>query len=190
MNTGALITVFFVGVALFWGFWLIFRRDLFSMNLGKLLSYFAGVILTLLLVAWMTSKFLPWWAVRLVSDTRNSPNVQELQNITQGLWQEVANPAAPTVIAPTEQPTAASQPTGEGVVTPTPASQPSTPSAEMVAPQTAALKAGEQSYVVQTGDTLYSISRRFNVSVDAIRQRNNLTSDTIQVGQQLIIPAP
>lgn len=43
-------------------------------------------------------------------------------------------------------------------------------------------------YVVQKGDTLWSISRIFNVSINDIRKINNLNSDIILIGQTLIIP--
>ena len=43
-------------------------------------------------------------------------------------------------------------------------------------------------YTVVAGDTLFSIARRFNTSSDAIIRLNNLTSTTITVGQQLLIP--
>ncbi len=43
-------------------------------------------------------------------------------------------------------------------------------------------------YTVQRGDTLYQIARRFNTTVDAIKSLNNLTSDTLQIGQILKIP--
>ncbi len=43
-------------------------------------------------------------------------------------------------------------------------------------------------YTVQPGDTLYAIARRFNVSVDAVKQANNLVTDIISIGQRLIIP--
>lgn len=42
-------------------------------------------------------------------------------------------------------------------------------------------------YRVQTGDTLYSISRKYNISVSQIKQWNNLEGDAIQVGQQLTV---
>lgn len=43
-------------------------------------------------------------------------------------------------------------------------------------------------YIVQNGDTLYSIARKFNTTVNAIKDLNNLTSNTLSVGQQLRIP--
>lgn len=43
--------------------------------------------------------------------------------------------------------------------------------------------------MVQAGDTLFSIAIRFGTTVEAIRQANNLTGDTIYVGQTLVIPA-
>jgi len=45
-------------------------------------------------------------------------------------------------------------------------------------------------YVVRAGDTLFSISRRFGVTVQAIMVANNLTSTNIRPGQQLYIPLP
>ncbi len=45
-----------------------------------------------------------------------------------------------------------------------------------------------QIYTVQSGDTLYGISKQFGVSVDDIKKANNLTSNTISKGQTLKIP--
>ena len=42
-------------------------------------------------------------------------------------------------------------------------------------------------YIVQKGDTLYSISRRFNISVDELKRINNLTSNTLSIGQVLYL---
>ncbi len=44
-------------------------------------------------------------------------------------------------------------------------------------------------YEVKSGDNLWVIASRFGVSVKNIKQLNNLTSDTIQPGQKLKIPA-
>lgn len=43
-------------------------------------------------------------------------------------------------------------------------------------------------YIVQKGDSLWSIAKRFNVGVNEIKESNNLTSNLINVGQSLIIP--
>lgn len=42
-------------------------------------------------------------------------------------------------------------------------------------------------YVVQKGDTLYSIAREFGVTVQFIKELNNLTSDTITPGMKLFL---
>ncbi len=46
----------------------------------------------------------------------------------------------------------------------------------------------EDVYIVQSGDSLWAIARKFNVSVDELIQYNNLSTLTLQVGQQLKIP--
>jgi hypothetical protein len=48
----------------------------------------------------------------------------------------------------------------------------------------------ESGYQVRAGDTLSSISRRFKVSLESLRQTNHLKNDNIKIGQKLIIPAP
>ena len=43
-------------------------------------------------------------------------------------------------------------------------------------------------YIVQRGDTLYSIARRYGSTVDAVKAANGLANNNISPGQQLIIP--
>lgn len=40
-------------------------------------------------------------------------------------------------------------------------------------------------YEVQKGDTLYSISKKFNLMVDELKQNNNLSDNTLSIGQKL-----
>jgi LysM repeat protein len=44
-------------------------------------------------------------------------------------------------------------------------------------------------YTVQSGDSLWKIAKNQNSSVSAIKQANNLTSDSLKIGQKLMIPA-
>ncbi|MDI5897015.1 glucosaminidase domain-containing protein [Flavobacterium yafengii] len=43
------------------------------------------------------------------------------------------------------------------------------------------------SYVVQKGDTLYSISKKFDLKVDDLKQKNNLSDNTLSIGQRLVV---
>ena len=43
------------------------------------------------------------------------------------------------------------------------------------------------SYVVQKGDTLYSISKRFNLEIKDLKEKNNLVENALSIGQQLEI---
>ena len=43
-------------------------------------------------------------------------------------------------------------------------------------------------YIVKSGDSLWSIAKRYNVSVGDIKTINNLTSNMLSIGQELIIP--
>ena len=45
-----------------------------------------------------------------------------------------------------------------------------------------------QVYTVVKGDNLYGIARKFNTTVAAIKQLNNLESDNLSIGQKLLIP--
>ncbi|MGA2603099.1 MAG: LysM peptidoglycan-binding domain-containing protein [Verrucomicrobiia bacterium] len=44
-------------------------------------------------------------------------------------------------------------------------------------------------YTVQKGDTLSSIAKNSGVTVAGLRKANNLTSDSLKVGQKLVIPS-
>ena len=43
-------------------------------------------------------------------------------------------------------------------------------------------------YVVKNGDSLWSISKKYNISVNDLKNANNLSSNMLSIGQQLIIP--
>lgn len=49
-------------------------------------------------------------------------------------------------------------------------------------------QAGGTQYTIARGDTLSGIAQRFNVSVSALKTRNNISGSRIMVGQTLVIP--
>jgi len=65
---------------------------------------------------------------------------------------------------------------------------PSVQAAEQNVTTTQAAESSQLYYHVASGDTLWSLSMKFNISVDNIKKANNLTSDTLQINQRLIIP--
>ena len=46
---------------------------------------------------------------------------------------------------------------------------------------------GNKLYTVQTGDTLYNISKRFGLTVDELKTLNSMADNNIKIGQQLVV---
>ena len=47
----------------------------------------------------------------------------------------------------------------------------------------------EKVYMVKKGDSLYSIANKYNTTVDSLKKVNNLTSNSLNIGQKLNIPS-
>lgn len=45
-----------------------------------------------------------------------------------------------------------------------------------------------QQYVVKKGDNLYDLSRKFDVSIDKLKEKNNLSNNNLNIGDKLLIP--
>ncbi|MGM9879035.1 MAG: LysM peptidoglycan-binding domain-containing protein [Bacilli bacterium] len=43
-------------------------------------------------------------------------------------------------------------------------------------------------YVVKSGDSLWSIAKKYNITVDELKEANNLSSNMLSIGKQLVIP--
>ncbi|OZI10972.1 hypothetical protein CEW92_13885, partial [Bacillaceae bacterium SAS-127] len=43
-------------------------------------------------------------------------------------------------------------------------------------------------YTVKKGDTIYSLAKKYQVSVEQLKSKNGFTSDTLHVGQQITVP--
>ena len=65
--------------------------------------------------------------------------------------------------------------------TPAPVSKPFTPAPASTKPNYKII------HTIQAGETIYRVSKIYNVSVDNLKQWNNLTENTVEIGQELMI---
>ena len=101
--------------------------------------------------------------------------------ILNGAPAESASPTASPSPSPSASPVPSSPPASAAASAPASAPVPSPTPVVTPAPS-------QRTYVVQQGDTLNDIAQRFGTTAAAIKAANGLTSDTINVGQVLIIP--
>jgi len=80
-------------------------------------------------------------------------------------------------------------PTPLPVVSPAPRPGPS-PTATALPTATATPPPQPTVYTVRSGDTLFSIARRYGTSVEAIMAANGMQGTTVRAGEQLLIPVP
>ena len=59
---------------------------------------------------------------------------------------------------------------------------------EIMVQRAKAPPSNESIYVVQKGDTLYSIARELKIDLNVLKRKNNLKDNTIYLGQELILP--
>ncbi len=90
MDLLALFPFFLLGLGLLWALWLIFKRDLLSQNLGKLISYFIGVFITFAAIGWLVDTYLPGWVANRLQKTANSREVQTIQTLGRQIWEQAA----------------------------------------------------------------------------------------------------
>jgi LysM repeat protein len=113
------------------------------------------------------------------------------QNVTIYHGETVATTNEPSAAAPeapgtpTSPPPTASAPPAANAAPATPAD--AGPPADATA---AAALPGETEYTVVQGDSLWRISRKHKVTVDAIKTLNQLPNDRLKIGQILRIPPP
>ncbi len=94
--------------------------------------------------------------------------------------------APPAAVVPTDVAPPPPAPVAPIATAPAIETKPSLAPAPMLAP---ALKA-TSTYTVAKGDTLSGIAHKNGTTVTALKQANNLSSDTIRIGQKLTVPSP
>ena len=95
--------------------------------------------------------------------------------------QDAVSPHTPTQIGAEAKPESVTPSGPETVTTPAPVQKP----AATAPPQPKS--AVNAYYKVKPGDTIYSISRRFDLTVDQLKQINGLQTDDIYPGQSLVV---
>ena len=179
MNLNVLLIFVPLAIGITWLFYLIFRANLATQPLGKIISYFLGVVIIALTVGWLIDNLLPLWFNDRVQNANQSVEWQQFVGTSTDLIDQsfsATNNGVATVPAPTAVPVINATPISTGTgETPILADQMDNSGGSIV-------------HVVTEGDTLLSLSRQYNVSVDDIRVANNRASDFIYVGEELVIP--
>ncbi|MCA9897582.1 MAG: LysM peptidoglycan-binding domain-containing protein [Ardenticatenaceae bacterium] len=159
---------------------LLFRKDPFSsFNLGKLITYFIGVLITFYVVGWFVDSYVFSWANARLESADTSTEFQEFKDRSEQILDNSLNDTT-TSTSVQAQPTAVQVQTVIVTATPVPGS----------GNPVARPESGPTQYTVVAGDTLFGIAQRYSTSVNDIMVVNGLTSHTIIPGQVLNIPAP
>lgn len=114
-----------------------------------------------------------------------------LRALRSGLPVSAAEPTAAVAVAVTSTLAPAATvppPATDTAIPPTETSPPSPLPDTAVPTETPAPSPTPLFYVVQEGDVLFNIALQFDISVEELQAANNLTGDTIQPGQSLLIP--
>jgi peptidoglycan/xylan/chitin deacetylase (PgdA/CDA1 family) len=140
---------------------------------GKWLYF---ILSALSLIAFASMLFIFNWDLSKPGiNTPNPPVTETPANGNEGPGKENPSEETPPPENPTEEEPADENPKDEEPTNPPPAEP-----AKIIVPEN-----GTVDYNVVAGDTLWSIAQRADLTVAKIKQWNNLTSDTIFVGQIL-----
>ena len=187
MNIENLLFFVPLAIGISWLFYLIFRANLATQPLGRIISYFLGVVIIALTVGWLIDNVLPLWFNERIQNTRTSVEWQQFVGTSSALIDSsftgdeatqplVAQPTPPPLIqVPQQNPS-----NGGNLADPRSSSNTPQDNGNLLSPTT---------HIVVAGDTLLGLARQYDVTLEALRQANNLYTDLIYVGQELIIPA-
>ncbi len=181
MNVQNLLYFVPLAIGISWLFYLIFRANLATQPLGRIISYFLGVVIIALTVGWLIDNVLPLWFNDRIQNTRTSIEWQQFVGTSSELIDNSfsGQPGTQPIVAQPTQPPIIQVPQNTAppplLADPQPGSQ-----GNLLVPTR---------HLVVAGDTLLGISQKYGVTLDSLRQANNLYTDLIYVGQELIVPA-
>lgn len=179
MDLANLLVLVPPALAVGWLVHLLFRKELATQSLGKIISYFIGVAIIFWAIALLVDRvFVPWFNSRLIT-ARNSAQLEESINIIEDVFDDSFTSGGGVLVVPTSAPTP--------IIVSTPV--PTTPGGA-AAPTGSNSGEWPKQHVVQPGEALITIGAQYGVSWEAIQEANGLKDWTIYPGQTLLIPAP
>lgn len=183
MNLTELLKFLPLIIGVFLAYHLIVKQALPSKKLGEMMTYFIGIIIVFIIISWLITSFLAGWATDLLQAGTTSTEWQQFINESESVVEDAFTTGQGTGAGTVQQPQP--QPTAVQVIVVTATPIPG----QTILTQPNAAGRGAVQYTVVSGDTLTSIAGRFGVTVSDIMLANGMTSDFLQIGQVLVIPA-
>ena len=127
---------------------------------------------------------------------------QDIMPLPEQITRPKAQPPVPVKTEVIKKPTPKPKPAPTSVPKPAaktiPAAQPIPPKSESIPPKTESIPppvesvkppvdSNQDGHEVSPGDTVYNLSKKYGIKPDQIREWNALSSDSIKIGQKLII---
>lgn len=148
----------------------------------------AGTVIFLAIIILAMIFYYMWYSNRPMNEAvgPEEDDIETVENVDEP--EEVEPKPEPerepeTEPAPEPTPEPEPEPTPEPEPQPEPAPEPA-PAPE---PETTTPPAGRSTYTVQAGDNMYRIALNHNMTIQELMALNNLTEETVYVGQQLIV---
>lgn len=144
----------------------------------------AGTVIFLAIIILAMIFYYMWYSNRPMNEAvgPEEDDIETVENVDEP--EEVEPKPEPEREPETEpEPEPTPEPTPEPEPQPEPAPEPA-PAPE---PETTTPPAGRSTYTVQAGDNMYRIALNHNMTIQELMALNNLTEETVYVGQQLIV---
>ena len=118
-------------------------------------------------------------------DATTTTIVREVMSRPEENIGTISTTSMPVAIPNTTKPVINNTPVSSPIYQPSPTttsvSKPFTPASSSTKPNYKII------HTIQAGETIYRVSKIYNVTVDNIKQWNNLTQNTVEIGQDLVI---
>ena len=154
----------------------------------------AGTVIFLAIIILAMIFYYMWYSNRPMNEAVG-PEEDDIETVENVDEPEEVEPKPEPEREPEQEPEPTPEPTPEPEPEPTPepepqpepAPEPAPAPAPAPEPETTTPPAGRSTYTVQAGDNMYRIALNHNMTIQELMALNNLTEETVYVGQQLIV---